>query len=75
MNARDRQYPIWKRNSLSIDLFTEKVFLQKPDYIHDNPVQEKWGLSIFPEDYKYSSASFYYHGKDDFGFLKDFRGE
>ena len=29
VKSKDRNYQIWERNSLSIDLFTEQVFLQK----------------------------------------------
>ncbi len=72
VNAKDRKYQIWERNSLSIDLFSEKVFIQKLNYIHQNPV--KAGLCKFPEEYYYSSAKFYETGTDDFGFLTHFRG-
>jgi REP element-mobilizing transposase RayT len=69
VNAKDRNYQFWERNSLSIDLWTHDVFMQKMDYIHNNPLQEKWCLAEFPEDYKYSSAKFYYSGHDEFGIL------
>ena len=72
VDAKDRQYQFWERNALSIDLFTEPVFKQKLDYIHNNPIQEKWKLAEFPEEYKYSSAKFYQTGIDDFGFIKHF---
>ena len=64
-----RNYQFWERNSLSIDLWTPDVFTQKVDYINNNPLQEKWRLAEFPEDYKYSSAKFYYSGHDEFGIL------
>lgn len=62
VNAKDRKYQFWERNSLSIDLWTPDVFMQKLDYIHNNPLQEKWKLVQYPEDYKYSSARFYETG-------------
>jgi putative transposase len=74
VEAKDRVYQIWKRNSLSIDLQTEKVFIQKLNYIHNNPCKHRWYLVKFPEEYKYSSAKFYYTGIDDFGFLSHYRG-
>jgi len=55
--AEDRKYQIWERNSLHVPLWTPKVFDQKMEYIHMNPV--KAGLCSFAEDYKYSSAAFY----------------
>lgn len=75
VNAKDRNYQFWQRNSLSIDLWTHDVFMQKMDYIHNNPLQEKWRLAEFPEDYKYSSAKFYYSGHDEFGILSHDDGQ
>lgn len=75
VNAKDRKYQFWERNSLSIDLWTADVFMQKLDYIHNNPLQEKWKLTEFPEDYKYSSAKFYETEIDEFGILTHFDGQ
>jgi REP element-mobilizing transposase RayT len=73
VSAADRNYQVWERNSLSIELYTEKVFLQKPNYTHLNPVQPKWKLACLPENYCFSSAMFYKTGIDEFGFLTHFR--
>jgi putative transposase len=35
VKATDRNYQVWERNALSNDLFTEEVFLQKLNYIHN----------------------------------------
>jgi putative transposase len=40
---------------------------QKLEYIHENPV--KAGLCSVPEDYKYSSASFYETGETEWRWL------
>jgi len=69
VNAKDRMYQFWERNPLSVDLWTPAVFDQKLDYIHSNPLQEKWHLAEFPEDYRYSSAGFYFTGHDEFGLI------
>ncbi|WP_419788760.1 transposase [Mucilaginibacter sp. X4EP1] len=74
VNAKDRQYQFWERNSLSIDLWSPNAFMQKLDYIHNNPVQDKWQLGKYPEDYKYSSARFYETGVDEFGLLTHYGG-
>jgi REP element-mobilizing transposase RayT len=74
VKAKDRQYQFWERNALSIDLWSPKVFTQKMDYIHNNPLQEKWRLVQYPEDYKYSSAKFYETGIDEFGLLNHYNG-
>ncbi|WP_394772503.1 transposase, partial [Mucilaginibacter sp.] len=38
VNTSDREYQFWERNALSIDLWSEKVFMQKMEYIHNNPL-------------------------------------
>jgi hypothetical protein len=53
VEAKDRKYQVWERNSLSIALWSGKVFAQKLEYIHNNPV--KAGLCACAEDYKYSA--------------------
>jgi putative transposase len=73
VNAKDRQYQFWERNALSIELWSPGVFMQKLDYIHNNPLQHQWKLVQSPEDYKYSSAKFYYMGIDEFGLLTHYR--
>lgn len=69
----DRSYQFWKCDPLAIPLSTENILIQKLDYIHFNPTIEKWGLCQYPEDYKWSSASFYENAIDEFGILKHFR--
>jgi putative transposase len=65
----EREYRIWKRDPLGVLMDNKKKFEQKLDYIHNNPLQEKWSLTKRPEDYKWSSAAFYETGIDSFGFL------
>jgi REP element-mobilizing transposase RayT len=74
VNAADRKYQFWERNPLSIDLRSPAVFMQKFDYVHNNPLQDKWKLAEFPEDYKYSSARFYESGMDEFNLITHYRG-
>ncbi len=70
-DANDRYYQFWKRRALSIELRTDKVYQQKLDYIHWNPVRA--GICKLPEEYKYSSALFYHNGIDNWGFLTHHR--
>jgi putative transposase len=72
VDAKDRQYQFWERNPLSIELRTDKVFQQKLDYLHNNPV--KAGLCQLPEQYRYSSASFYELNITEWDFLTHFAG-
>ena len=74
VNASDRAYQFWERNPLSIDLWSRNVFIQKLNYMHNNPIQAHWKLCTFPEEYKYSSFRYYEFGKDDFGFLSHYEG-
>ena len=67
VNLKDRKYQVWQRNPLSIDLWTKEVYIQKMEYIHNNPVTA--GICSYPEQYKYSSAKFYETGKDEFGIV------
>ena len=72
VGAKDRHYQFWERNPLSVPLYSQKVVEQKINYIHANPLHPKWNLADQPQDYKYSSAAFYYTGKDEFGFLENY---
>lgn len=67
VGKKDRIYQFWKRNPLSVDLWTKEVFIQKMEYIHYNPVAAS--LCAYPEDYKYSSAKFYETGEDRFSII------
>jgi REP-associated tyrosine transposase len=71
VNAKDRKYQFWKRNPLSVEIWSEKVLKQKLRYLHENPVRA--GLCKFPEEYKYSSALFYQTGIDNWAFLTHYR--
>ena len=73
VDAKDREYQIWERNPLSIDLYNHKIFMQKLEYIHTNPLQEKWNLANSEEAYIYSSALFYETGIDNWGFLTHYK--
>jgi hypothetical protein len=71
VKSKDRNYQIWERNSLSIDLFTEQVFLQNLSIF--TTTLFKMAMANFPEQYKFSSAKFYEAGVDEFNFLAHFR--
>ena len=50
VNAKDRKYQFWERNPLSVEIWSEKVMLQKLKYMHENPVRA--GLCKYSDDYK-----------------------
>ena len=64
VNKRDRKYQIWKREPNLQNIFSPKFLIQKFNYIHNNPCQPHWQLAEKPEEYKYSSASFYLLNKE-----------
>jgi len=59
VNSADRKYQFWQRNTLDIEIISEKMFEQKLNYIHNNPLQPYWRLAERPELYSWSSARFY----------------
>ena len=73
VKTADRQYQVWERNSLSIDLYSEAVFVQKLNYIHNNPIQPKWNLAQWPAEYPWSSAGLYETGSSPFSFFTHYR--
>lgn len=72
VDLKDRKLQVWKRNSISIDVYNEKFLLQKLNYIHNNPCQPKWEPGAHPYDYLYSSAKYYYNRNDPFRLLKNY---
>ncbi len=65
----ERKHRFWQRDPLAIEMDSREKVEQKIEYIHLNPLQEQWNLAKYPEDYFWSSASFYEEDKDDFGIL------
>lgn len=72
----ERSHRFWQRDPLAILMDSREKIEQKLDYlprrqagIHLNPLQQKWNLVEFPEDYRWSSAKFYNTGEDEFGIL------
>src|SRR3982750_1041201 len=55
VDAENKKYEFWQRDSLAVPLFSRNVIIQKLDYIHSNPLAEHWSLAKDPNDYKYSS--------------------
>ncbi len=75
VDAHNKGYEFWQRDSLAVHLFSKEMAFQKLDYIHYNPCTEYWQLAKEPTDYLFSSAKYYETGKKDFTFLKDLRNE
>lgn len=69
VKAENKEYEFWQRDSLAFELTQRDTAFQKINYIHNNPLSERWQLCDDPVKYYYSSAKFYESGIDDFGFL------
>ncbi|MGL1889362.1 MAG: hypothetical protein OCD76_22800 [Reichenbachiella sp.] len=69
VGKRDRQYQVWQRNPLAVELYARHVVEQKLDYIHHNPLQGKWMLASSPLEYEYSAVLFYENEDSKYSFL------
>jgi REP element-mobilizing transposase RayT len=75
VDASNKSYEFWQRDSLAVHLYTQEVAYQKLDYTHYNPCTERWQLAKDPCDYLYSSAKYYMQRENNYSFLKDLRSE
>lgn len=66
---KDREFQFWERDAMVKECWSETFLLQKLQYIHNNPCQPHWQLVAVPEEYRWSSAHFYYNGKTEFDWL------
>ncbi len=57
----ESRYRLWKRRFYPFNVFSEKKFQEKLDYMHNNPVQRR--LVNSPSEWPWSSWRFYY-GED-----------
>jgi hypothetical protein len=65
----ERAYRIWQRDPLAVLMDSKVKLEQKLNYLHNNPLHERWNLAERPENYKWSSGEFYETGKNEFDFL------
>jgi REP element-mobilizing transposase RayT len=54
---RNHRYSLWQHDSDVFSTVSESIFMQKVNYIHQNPVRA--GLVERAEDYRWSSARFW----------------
>lgn len=69
VNVANKKHEIWQRDSLSIEIYSRSVAIQKLNYIHCNPISKKWLLAKDDLSYYFSSARFYENSIDEFGFM------
>lgn len=75
LHATNKAYEFWQRDSMAIELYNRFIAYRTLNYLHNNPLAERWQLAQNPADYFYSSASFYENNEQHFSFLKDLREE
>ena len=73
VNLADRVFQFWQRDCLVKECWGEEFLRQKLDYIHRNPLQPHWSLADLPENYYWSSASFYEDGESSLDFITHYK--
>ena len=73
VDKNSRQHQFWQRNALPIRLYDRKILEQKLNYIHLNPLQQHWNLVDDPNNYLFSSCSFYEQEDMRFNWLTHYR--
>jgi REP element-mobilizing transposase RayT len=58
-----QEYKVWEDDYDARDVFSIEFLQQKMDYIHHNPCQSQWKLVELPEQYLWSTASYYLDDK------------
>ncbi len=56
----ENEFQVWQEYNYPEVVATEEFFLEKLNYIHNNPVKKEYVNN--PQDWKYSSAGFYING-------------
>lgn len=59
---RGKKHQVFERSFDCKPITSAHFFLEKLDYIHNNPCSGVWKLVENPVDYKYSSAKYYMPG-------------
>lgn len=57
------KYQVWQERFDGLEITTQAMFDTKLNYIHNNPLQDKWRLCDKPEGFQFSSAKYYLNGE------------
>lgn len=68
-SQNDRYLQIWERRPKWIKIDNTIILEQKIEYVHNNPLQQKWKLSDVAENYQWSSASYYTKEDPKYSFI------
>ena len=53
-HSRNANYQVWTHENHTVHVYASDFFINKLEYIHNNPVRAGWVM--YPEEYLYSSA-------------------
>ena len=68
-NRKDRNFKFWKINSSNLLTQHQDIFIQKINYIHENPTKGDYKVCNNPIEYYHSSANSYKLSSSEFPFL------
>ncbi|MGB2800489.1 MAG: transposase [Dehalococcoidia bacterium] len=57
-HKQNTKHRLWQRGLYDFNIYSDKMLLEKLDYIHNNPLRA--GLTLSPYDYKWSSYRLYF---------------
>ncbi|OGO16465.1 MAG: hypothetical protein A2Z02_02545 [Chloroflexi bacterium RBG_16_48_7] len=63
-SKQGHRYQVWQKRFDNAVITRGKDMIIKLDYIHCNPLRGRWNLCSKPEEYPFSSAKYYYEGKE-----------
>lgn len=75
VDTNDRNFQFWQKDDMAKIMLSRQVLEQKLDYMHLNPLQAHWNLVTDPNDYYYSSCSFYEMDDNKFNWLTHYMDE
>ena len=58
------RYQVWQERFDGLGITAAETYSSKLEYVHNNPLQERWQLCQKPEDYRFSSARHYMKGEN-----------
>lgn len=61
---QNHNYKVWQSRFHNVVITEYEDFVIKLNYIHNNPMQDRWHLCKNAADYHYSSAIYYLNGED-----------
>ena len=63
-SKQGHKYQVWQKRFDNVVITKQADLLIKLNYIHNNPLQERWGLCERIEDHRFSSAKYYIADED-----------